>query len=141
MAIKIYYLAKRCYKLHLSIINRFFELILRYMFGIEIYSRMQCGNKLRLPHNGLGVVINPNAVVGNNVTIHQNVTIGGRNGSGCPIIRDNVSIGAGAVLLGDITIGDGAEIGANAVVINDVPEDTIAVGVPAVIKEKRGNRN
>lgn len=98
---------------------------------------MQCGVGLKLPHNGLGVVIHQNTIIGNNVKVLQNVTIGGRNGSGLPIIGDNVVIGAGAVLLGDIKIGNNVRIGANAVVLCDVPEDAIAVGVPAVIKQKK----
>lgn len=138
MAVRFYYFARWCYKHHLRITNRLVELILRYLFGIEIFSRMKCGNNLKLPHNGLGVVLNPNTRIGNNVSIHQNVTVGGRSGSGCPIIGDDVQIGAGAVILGDITIGEGAEIGANAVVIKDVPPHTIAVGVPAVVKRKKG---
>lgn len=84
-----------------------------------------------MPHNGLGVVVHPNVIIGNNVTIRQNVTIGGRNGSGLPIIMDNVEIGAGAVLLGDIIIGESARIGANAVVLTDTPPHHTAVGVPA----------
>lgn len=134
MAVRLFYLAKKCCSPPL---RRFIEWILRYLCGIEISSKMQCGTGLQLPHNGLGVVIHQNTVIGNNVKILQNVTIGGRNGSGLPIIGDNVEIGAGAVLLGDIKVGDNAWIGANAVVLCDVPENSIAVGIPAVIKQKK----
>lgn len=82
-------------------------------------------------------MIHPNTIIGDNVKILHNVTIGGRSGSGLPIIGNNVEIGAGAVLLGDIKIGENAQIGANAVVLCDVPENTIAVGVPAAIKQKK----
>ncbi|MDL2292009.1 hypothetical protein LJC17_00240 [Acholeplasma sp. OttesenSCG-928-E16] len=137
MAVKIFYFAYKLRKKKFRLIPRICELILRYTFGIEISTRMVCGTGLQLPHNGLGVVINPKTILGNNVKIHQNVTLGGREGSGCPIIGDNVLIGCGAVLLGDITVGNGAKIGSNAVVLTSVPDDAIAVGIPAVIKEKK----
>lgn len=70
-------------------------------------------------------------MIGENTAIYQNVTIGGRGRSGCPVIGKNVFIGAGAVIMGGITIGDNARIGANAVVIHDVPDNSTAVGVPA----------
>ncbi|WP_370777351.1 serine O-acetyltransferase [Holdemania massiliensis] len=135
MAVKLFYLAKNC--CFCPPLRRFLEWMLRYICGIEISGKMQCGVGLKLPHNGLGVVIHQNTIIGNNVKVLQNVTIGGRNGSGLPIIGDNVVIGAGAVLLGDIKIGNNVRIGANAVVLCDVPEDAIAVGVPAVIKQKK----
>ena len=98
---------------------------------------MSCGKGLLLPHNGLGVVIHPKVVIGKNVKILQNVTIGGREGSGLPIIKDNVEIGAGAVILGNIIIGSHSKIGANAVVISNVPDNSIAVGVPAQVKPRK----
>ena len=137
MAVKLFYFAKKCRKLHIPHLSRLMELLLRYVCGCEIHSVMEVGEGLQLPHNGLGVVINPNTVIGNNVKIHQNVTLGGREGSGCPVIGDDVLIGAGAVVLGDIRVGNGAKIGAGAVVLNDVPDEAIAVGVPAVIKERK----
>jgi serine O-acetyltransferase len=85
-------------------------------------------------HNGLGVVINPNAVIGNGTIIQHFVTIGELDGSHkCPTIGKNVYIGAHAVILGHITIGDNAKIGAGAVVLNDVPANCTAVGVPAKV--------
>ena len=138
MAVKFFYLAKKLRTLKLNIFARAIELILRYLCGCEIHGNTKIGKGLQLPHNGLGVVINPNTIIGNNVKIHQNVTIGGREGSGAPVIEDNVLIGTGAVILGDIIIHKGVKIGANAVVICDIPENTIAVGVPAIIKNVRG---
>lgn len=137
MAVRLFYWSIKMRQLKLIFVSFIIEKILRYVFGCEIYSRMKIGIGLQLPHNGLGVVINPNSVIGNNVKIHQSVTIGGREGSGCPIIEDNVLIGAGAKVLGDIRVGKGAKIGANAVVLQNVPAYTIAVGVPAVIKNKK----
>ncbi|GAB1475506.1 hypothetical protein MASR2M70_03380 [Bacillota bacterium] len=86
-----------------------------------------------LIHGGLGVVIHAKSRIGENTKIYQNVTIGGREGRGHPIIGENVYIGAGACILGGITIEDNAKIGANAVVLADVPKGGIAVGVPAKI--------
>ena len=141
MAVKLFKLCQKLTKKHIPFIPRIIELLLRYFCGCEIHGRMKCGGKLQLPHNGLGVVINPNTVIGNNVKIYQNVTIGGRDGSGAPIIDDDVMIGAGAVILGDVHLYKGARIGANAVVICDVPAYATAVGVPAVIKEKNHTRS
>jgi serine O-acetyltransferase len=85
-------------------------------------------------HNGLGIVINPNSVIGRGTVIQHFVTIGEIDGSHkCPKIGSNVYIGAHAIILGDITIGDNAKIGAGAVVIHDVPANCTAVGVPAKI--------
>lgn len=97
--------------------------------------RQKCklGGGLVLLHNGLGCVIHPNSILGNNIRIHQNVTIGGRKGNKLPIIGDNVMIGVGAVIIGDVRIGNNVKIGANAVVITDLPDNSIAVGVPAKI--------
>ncbi len=90
-------------------------------------------------HTG-GVVINHRAVIGKNCTLRHNVTIGARYGDkDVPVIGDNVSIGTGAVVIGEITIGNNVAIGANAVVLHDVPDNHIAVGNPAVnrLKENR----
>ena len=97
---------------------------------------MQRGHGIVIGHNGCGIVINEKAKIGNDVTIFQNVTIGGRKESSAPVIGDNVMIGAGAVIIGDVTIGNDAKIGANAVVLQDVPDHATAVGVPAVIITK-----
>lgn len=82
-------------------------------------------------------VINEKAVIGNNVQIDQYVTIGGRVGAGSPVIGNNVRIGAGAKVLGPITVGENSLIGANAVVIKDVPPNVTVVGIPAKIVRKR----
>lgn len=84
----------------------------------------------------MGVVIGETAVVGDDVTLYHGVTLGGKslgNHKRHPTIGDNVVVGAGAQVLGDITIGARSVIGANAVVVNDVPPDSTAVGIPAVV--------
>lgn len=95
---------------------------------------------LRLPHQGLGVVIGPAVVIGDNVTIFQNVTLGAKvNGEeySAPIIGNNVVIGAGSCILGDVKVGNNVKIGANSVVLTDIPDNCLAVGAPAQIKKRR----
>ena len=117
----------------LSIVNRI-------LFSCDISPRVYISKTVGLRHQGLGVVIHPNAEIGENVVIRQNVSIGtnAKPGQGgfAPKIGNNVMIGAGACVLGNITIGNNATIGANAVVLNDVPDNSIAVGIPAKIIKK-----
>ena len=106
--------------------------------GIEIHPGAQIGKNLFIDH-GMGVVIGETTIIGNNVTIFHNVTLGGRGyikGKRHPTIKDNAYIGAGAKVLGNITIGTNAKIGANAVVLNDVPDNTTVVGIPAKVIKK-----
>lgn len=106
----------------------------RILFATVIPPSVKIGRNVLLGYSGLGIVIHKNAVIGNNVKISQNVTIGGRSGHRMvPIIEDDVEIGAGACVIGPIHVGQGAKIGANAVVLNDVPRKTVAVGIPARI--------
>lgn len=109
--------------------------------GIEIHPGAKIGNNLFIDH-GMGVVIGETAEVGDNVTMYHGVTLGGiggePNAKRHPTVEDNVMIGAGAKILGPITIGRGAKIGANAVVLKDVPPYTTVVGVPGkVVKSNR----
>jgi serine O-acetyltransferase len=114
--------------------------VLRHRFwsvvtGADIPLNCHIGGGLLLPHPN-GVVIHPDAVIGPNCLIFQQVTIGTRDGSTPPVIGGHVDIGAGAKILGALSIGDHASIGANAVVIRDVPEGTTAVGIPAKIIDR-----
>lgn len=100
------------------------------------------GKNTKFHHHALGCVIHARTVIGSNCEIFQNVTMGSKWSGGicrggAPHIGNNVFIGAGAVILGDIEIGDNSIIGANAVVTKDVPENSIAVGVPAVISKRK----
>jgi len=101
--------------------------------GVEIHPAARIGRRLFIDH-GMGVVIGETAVVGDDVLIFHGVTLGGTStaaGRRHPTVGHEVVIGAGAKLLGPITVGDRARIGANAVVLLDVPPDSTAVGVPA----------
>lgn len=98
--------------------------------GADIPLNCQIGGGLLLPHPN-GVVIHPDARVGPNCLIFQQVTLGTLASGGAPVIGGHVDIGAGAKLLGQIAVGDHAKIGANAVVLSDVPAWAVAVGAPA----------
>lgn len=100
--------------------------------GIEIHPGATIGNNLFIDH-GMGVVIGETAIIGDNVTIYHGVTLGGTQNMKTkrhPTILDNVMIGAGAKVLGDIIIGNNVKIGSNAVVTKYVPDDSVVVGIP-----------
>jgi serine O-acetyltransferase len=112
---------------------RFLSHIGRWLTGIEIHPGAMLGQRLLIDH-GMGVVIGETAVVGDNVTLYQQVTLGGVSlnpGKRHPTVEDDVVIGAGAAVLGPITIGKGARVGSNAVVLKDVPAGATVVGIPA----------
>ena len=116
-------------------IARFVE-ILSYIIGSNAIScKCEIGNGTQFYHRGVGCVVHEKAVIGKNCKIFQNVTIGEKNNMkdehGVPIIGDDVTIGAGAVILGGIKVGDNCIIGSNAVVVKDVNCDCIVMGIPA----------
>lgn len=111
----------------------------RFLTGIEIHPGAKIGRRFFIDH-GMGVVIGETAEIGDDVLMYQGVVLGGtslKKEKRHPTIGNNVVIGAGAILLGPIKVGDGAKIGAGSVVIKDVPEGTTVVGVPARVVEKR----
>ena len=116
--------------------------VARIVTGIEIHPAAQIGDGLFVDH-GSGVVIGETAEIGENVTIYQGVTLGGTGfstGKRHPTVEDNVTIGAGAHLLGPITVGHGAKVGAGAVVIHDVPPHSTVVGNPGHPVRVEGRR-
>lgn len=123
--------------------------LLRTLFGCDIMYTSDIHESIQLVHNGLGCVFHPGVLIGSNCKVYQNVTLGGNgkivNGEpinkGGPRLEDNVTVFAGACVLGPITIGKGSIIGANAVVTRDVPPNSIAVGSPVVIKPKKYEYN
>ena len=112
-----------------SLLMRF----IRIIYSCDLPANLKLGKGVILKHNGLGVVIHPNAIIGENTQIYQNVSIAGRNNRGTPTIGKNVFIGCGACILGGVKIGDNVTIGANAVVLDDIPDNAVVVGVPAKI--------
>ena len=126
-------------------LGRFFSHIGRFLTGIEIHPGATIGNRVFIDH-GMGVVIGETAVIGDDCTLYHGVTLGGTSwnkGKRHPTLEQGVVIGAGAKVLGPITIGKNAKIGSNAVVVKDVPENATAVGIPARIleEEKLKQRN
>lgn len=114
--------------------------IARFLTGIEIHPGATIGKGLFIDH-GSGVVIGETAIVGDNCTIYQGVTLGGtgkQTGKRHPTLGDNVMVGSGAKLLGNFTVGSGAKIAAGAVVLGDVPENSTAVGIPAKVVRRDG---
>lgn len=115
--------------------------VLRHRFwsvvtGADIPINSQIDGGLLLPHPS-GIVIHPDARIGPNCLIFQQVTIGTRGEGGAPVIGGHVDIGAGAKILGPVKIGNHAVIGANAVVMTDAPDNCMAVGIPAVVKPRK----
>jgi serine O-acetyltransferase len=105
----------------------------RWLTGIEIHPGAVIGRRFFIDH-GMGVVIGETAEVGDDVMLYHGVTLGGRTrdaGKRHPTLGDGVAVGAGAKILGPVTIGAGSVVGANAVVTRDAPEDSVLVGVPA----------
>ncbi len=134
-AIICYRIAHALDRLRIPVLPRLIMTVARMMSGVEIHPSATIGRGLFIDH-GTGVVIGETAVIGDNVTLFQGVTLGGtgkERGKRHPTLGDNVVVGAGAKILGNITIGKDAMIGANAVVIRDVPEHSTVVGVPGRI--------
>lgn len=134
-AIVFYRVAHFFYKHNMKFIARWVSQTGRFWTGVEIHPGATIGRGLLIDH-GSGVVIGETAVVGDNCTIYQGVTLGGTgkdHGKRHPTVGNNVMIGSGAKVLGPFTVGDNAKIAAGAVVLNAVPEGATAVGVPAKI--------
>lgn len=118
--------------------GRMFSHLGRWLTGIEIHPGATIGRRVFIDH-GMGVVIGETAVIGDDCTLYHGVTLGGTSwnkGKRHPTLESGVVIGAGAKVLGPITIGKNAKIGSNAVVVKDVPENATAVGIPARILEE-----
>ena len=119
----------------------------RWLTGIEIHPGATIGRRLFIDH-GMGTVIGETAEIGDDVTLYQDITLGGtspsvnsaaqRNKKRHPTLSDRVIVGCGAQILGAIVVGAGAKIGANAVVVSDVPAGALMVGIPAKIAAPRG---
>jgi len=123
-------------------LGRFVSMVARWLTGIEIHPGARIGRGFFIDH-GMGVVIGETTIIGDWVTLNQGVTLGGtgkQRGKRHPTIEDHVVVGVSAVVLGAITIGEGAKIGGGAVVVKDVPPHSTAVGVPARVVVTRDPR-
>lgn len=133
-------LAKRLWRWRWRLLARWISTLGRWFTGIEIHPGATIGCRFFIDH-GMGVVIGETAIIGDDVTLYHGVTLGGvapsvdsdqqRNMKRHPTLEDGVIVGAGAQVLGPVTIGKGARVGANAVVSRDVPAGVTVVGIPA----------
>ncbi|WP_309498441.1 serine O-acetyltransferase [Sulfurovum sp.] len=138
-ALLFHRIAHWLYKKGLRFLPRFISAIGQFLTVIDIHPAASIGRRVFIDH-GVGVVIGETAIIGNDVIIYQQVTLGGvrtDKGKRHPTLEDGVVIGAGAKILGNITIGANSKVGANSVVVKDVPPESTAVGIPARVL-KRG---
>lgn len=138
-ALLFHRIAHWLYKKGLRFIPRFISAIGLFLTTIDIHPAATLGRRVFIDH-GVGVVIGETAILGNDVIVYQQVTLGGvstSKGKRHPTLENGVVIGAGAKVLGNITIGENSKVGANSVVVKDVPADSTAIGIPARVL-KRG---
>jgi len=141
-AVLLYRIAHFFWNLNMPFLPRYLSDVAREVTGIEIHPGAKIGSDFFIDH-GSGVVIGETSKIGNNVTLYSEVVLGGTSDEPIkrhPTIENNVVIGTGAKLLGPIKIGDNVKIGANSVVINDVPDNSVVVGVPGRVISREGER-
>jgi serine O-acetyltransferase len=132
-------IAHTLYKWRIPVLPRLISHISRFLTGIEIHPGAKIGEAFFIDH-GLGVVIGETAEIGDNVTLYQGVTLGGTSLQKVkrhPTLGNNVVVGVGAKVIGNITIGDNSKIGAGSVVISSVPPNATVVGVPGRVVSVR----
>ena len=141
-AIIIYRITHMLWQLRIPFFPRAISQLGRFLTGIEIHPGATIGRGFFIDH-GMGVVIGETAIIGHNVTLFQGVTLGGtgkETGKRHPTLEDNIVVGTGAKVLGNITIGSNSYIGANAVVLKSVPSNSTVVGVPGHVTKQEGRR-
>jgi serine O-acetyltransferase len=141
-AMTIHRLAHRLWRIRWKWLARFISFLGRWLTGIEIHPGATIGRRVFIDH-GMGVVIGETAEVGDDCTLYHGVTLGGTSwnkGKRHPTLKSGVVVGAGAKILGPITIGAGARVGSNAVVVKDVPDNATAVGIPARILDSAAEK-
>lgn len=141
-AIVAYRLSHFLWKYNFPFSARLVSQIARLFTGIEIHPGARIGCGLFIDH-GMGVVVGETAIIGNNVTLFQGVTLGGtgkETGKRHPTLGDHIVVGTGAKVLGNIMVGNNSYIGANAVVIHDVPPNATVVGVPGHVTKQDGKK-
>jgi len=124
------------YHVGFPLVPRMISEVGRFLTGIEIHPGAQIGRNVIIDH-GMGIVIGETAVVGNSVILYQGVTLGGvstKKEKRHPTLEDEVIVGAGAKILGNIVIGKGSRVGANSVVLKDVPPNATVVGIPGTVE-------
>jgi serine O-acetyltransferase len=142
-AIIFHRIAHRLWSVNLKFPARLLSWLGRFLTNIDIHPGATIGRRFFIDH-GAGVVIGETAIVGDDVTIYHGVTLGGTSWSGGkrhPTLEDGVLVGAGAKILGNVTVGRGTRVGANSVVVADTPPEVTVVGIPAkVVRPEAGRR-
>ncbi len=141
-AVWMYRVTHRLWRCGWCVTARWLSQFARWLTGIEIHPAAQLGRRVFIDH-GMGVVIGETAMVGDDVTLYQGVTLGGtgkEQGKRHPTIASGVTIGAGAKILGNISVGENCRIGAGSVVLQDVPDNSTVVGVPGHVIFRNGQR-
>jgi len=141
-ALLFHRIAHVLYVLKIPFLPRLLSQIMRFFTGVEIHPGARISPGLFIDH-GMGVVIGETTEIGKNVTLYQGVTLGGtgvQRGKRHPTLGDNVVVGAGAKVLGNIRLGNGVKVGAGSVVVHSIPENCTVVGVPAEVVRKEGKK-
>lgn len=135
---KWYKIERILYLHHIPLLPGLIKGMIRVLFGGVVPYQADIGEGTVLGYQALGIVIHKRCVIGRNCHISQNVTLGGTSGLyEVPVLGDNVDVGAGANIIGSIHIGNNVTIGAGTVVLRDLPDNCVAVGVPArIVKYK-----
>ncbi len=139
-AVLLHRMAHRLYRWHLTLLARILALFSRFLTGVEIHPAARIGPGFFIDH-GMGVVIGETTIIGSDVTLYQGVSLGGtgkeRGQKRHPTLGDHVLVGAGAKILGNVTIGEGVRVGSNAVVLRSIPPHSTVVGIPGrVVRTK-----
>ena len=130
-AIHLYRIAHYLHRVHIPLLPGLLRWLMFLLYNSLIPPQCSIGKGSWFAHGGIGVVLHPDCLIGERVLIGQGVTLGGSFGSGAPVIENDVWIGPGARILGDVTVGGNTIIGANAVVVRDVEQNSVVGGVPA----------
>lgn len=138
-ALLAYRVANKLYRMKIPFLPRLISQLARFFTGIEIHPGATIGERFFIDH-GMGVVIGETTIIGDDVLVYQGVTLGGTGkdtGKRHPTIENGVTVGAGAKVLGNITIGEGSNVGAGSVVVEDVPSHSTVVGIPGRVVQQR----
>ncbi|MFN6351384.1 MAG: serine O-acetyltransferase [Cyanobacteriota bacterium] len=141
-ALAMHRISHRLWRLQIPLLPRLLSQVARLLTGVEIHPGAQIGHGVFIDH-GMGVVIGETSVIGDNCLLYQGVTLGGtgkQHGKRHPTLENNVVVGAGAKVLGAITVGSNTRIGAGSVVLRDVDPDSTVVGVPGRVVHQSGVR-
>ncbi len=141
-ALLIHRVSHKLYRKNIPLIPRLLSHFSRSITGIEIHPGARIGKRFFIDH-GMGVVIGETTIIGDDVLVYQGVTLGGtgkEQGKRHPTIQNNVVVGSGAKVLGNILIGSNVRVGAGSVVIKDVPDDSTVVGIPGVVVMHKGQK-